>query len=108
MLPLAAKGFLLGWSVAWPPGPINAQMLRRALSDGFWPAFLIGAGASCGDFCWALAVIAGAGAFLNVPGMRTALGFLSLALLIALAALFFRSAWNSWLHHKKAQATPAP
>jgi hypothetical protein len=26
-----ANGYILGWSVAWPPGPINAEMIRRGL-----------------------------------------------------------------------------
>ena len=25
------NGFVLGWSVAWPPGPVNAEMLRRSV-----------------------------------------------------------------------------
>jgi threonine/homoserine/homoserine lactone efflux protein len=37
------NGLILGWSVAWPPGPINAEMIRRALKPGsqgggFWAA----------------------------------------------------------------------
>ena len=62
--PLAtlASGLLLGWSVAWPPGPINAEMIRRALARGFWPAYSVGLGACSGDFLWALGVALGAGA----------------------------------------------
>src|SRR6476646_9752467 len=26
-----ANGYILDWSVAWPPGPINAEMIRRGL-----------------------------------------------------------------------------
>src|SRR5206468_4071958 len=25
------NGYILGWSVAWPPGPINAEMIRHGL-----------------------------------------------------------------------------
>jgi len=37
------NGFVLGWSVAWPPGPVNAEMIRRGLmpkdrGGGFWSA----------------------------------------------------------------------
>ena len=70
---LVAQGLLLGWSVAWPPGPINAEMIRRALARGFWPAFAVGAGASSGDFAWAVAVALGAGALADLPGVRPAL-----------------------------------
>ena len=95
------NGFLLGWSVAWPPGPINAEMLRRTLlprerGGGFWAAWQLGLGACTGDFLWALAVMAGAGALLNTPRIRLILGVISLLLLLLLAAMFARSAWRSW------------
>ena len=59
------NGLVLGWSVAWPPGPINAEMIRRALlpwgqGGGFWAAWQLGLGACTGDFLWALGVAAGA------------------------------------------------
>ena len=60
-----ATGAVLGWSVAWPPGPINAEIIRRGLTRGFWSAFVVGLGASCADFFWALAVALGAGALCN-------------------------------------------
>jgi threonine/homoserine/homoserine lactone efflux protein len=94
------NGFLLGWSVAWPPGPINAEMLRRTLlprdqGGGFWAAWQLGLGACTGDFLWALAVMAGAEAVLNTPRIRLLLGFVSLILLLLLAAFFARNAWRS-------------
>ena len=60
------NGFLLGWSVAWPPGPVNAEMIRRGLlprkeGGGFWETWSVGLGACTGDFLWAFAVAAGAG-----------------------------------------------
>ena len=71
------NGLILGWSVAWPPGPINAEMIRRALishkqGGGFWAAWQIGLGACSGDFLWALGVAAGAGALLasTLPAER--------------------------------------
>jgi threonine/homoserine/homoserine lactone efflux protein len=94
------NGFLLGWSVAWPPGPINAEMLRRTLlprssGGGFWGAWQLGPGACTGDFLWALAVMAGAGALLNTPRVRLVLGVISFVLLLLLAAMFARNAWRS-------------
>lgn len=96
MIPLLLKGFLLGWSVAWPPGPINAEMIRRGLARGFGPAFALGAGASTGDFCWAIVVSLGAGALFDFPGLRLALGIVSCLLLFALAWLFLRSAFAAY------------
>ena len=60
-----ANGYILGWSVAWPPGPINAEMIRRGLlpkdrDGGFWSAWPIGLGACTGDFIWAFGISVGA------------------------------------------------
>ena len=103
--PLLLKGFLLGWSVAWPPGPINAQMMQRGLERGFWPAWALGLGACTGDFTWAIAVSLGAGALIGVPGVRTVLGVGSVALLLFLAWTFGRGAWKAW--HVSRAATDA-
>ena len=93
---LLLKGFLLGWSVAWPPGPINAEMIRRGLERGFLPAWALGLGACSGDFLWAVAVSLGAGALIDVPGVRPVLGVVSIALLLFLAWTFGRGAWRAW------------
>lgn len=98
---LLLQGFLLGWSVAWPPGPINAEMLRRGLlpktsGGGFWSAWRVGLGACTGDFLWALGVSAGAGALINTPKVRLALGIISLGLLLFLASVFLRGAWRAY------------
>ena len=102
------SGLILGWSVAWPPGPINAEMIRRGLlpraaGGGFWSAWQVGLGACTADFCWALAVAAGAGALINTPRIRFVLGLVSLALLLLLAAVFLRGAWRA----ARAQRTAA-
>ena len=94
------NGLILGWSVAWPPGPVNAEMIRRGVlsheqGGGFWAAWRIGLGACTGDFIWALAVTAGAGAMLNKPGVRLTLGLISFALLLFLTFTFSRAAWQA-------------
>ncbi len=99
------NGFVLGWSVAWPPGPVNAEMIRRGLlpqeqGGGFWETWRVGLGACTGDFLWALAVATGAGAVLNKPGVRTMLGTISLMLLLVLAVVFSRAAWITARHTK--------
>jgi len=96
VLPLIGKGLLLGWSVAWPPGPINSEMIRRGLSRGFWPAYALGLGACSGDFLWALAVSLGAGALTRVPAVEMVLAAVSFVLLLVLAAVFFRHALHGW------------
>ncbi|MDQ2824587.1 MAG: LysE family transporter [Verrucomicrobiota bacterium] len=102
------NGFVLGWSVAWPPGPVNAEMIRRGLlppseGGGFWPTWRVGLGACSGDFLWAFAVAAGAGTLLNQPRVRAILGLISLALLLALAVVFSLAAWRTAHHQKRAQ-----
>jgi threonine/homoserine/homoserine lactone efflux protein len=110
---IVLNGLLLGWSVAWPPGPINAEMIRRMLipkraGGGFWSAWSVGLGACTGDFTWALAVTAGAGAFLNQSGVRTTLGIVSFFLLLILAAIFARSAWKAARTLKSRESQTAP
>lgn len=90
------EGFAFGWSVAWAPGPINAEIARRALARGAGPAFAVSLGAASGDWIWALLTSLGAGLLLKGPAARLALGVVSTALLLALAAVFLRGAWHGW------------
>lgn len=106
MLSLVRDGFLLGWSVAWPPGPINAEMIRRALARGFWNAWTVGLGAVSGDFLWALAVGFGAGRLAKVPGVTVVLGVTSIVLLVLLAWLFLRGALAAWRAGRSGAAPP--
>lgn len=102
---LAAYGFILGWSVAWPPGPINAEMLRRGLAGGFFPAFAVGLGACSGDALWAIAVTLGIGLILG-PGARLFLALVSTGLLLALSAVFLRGAWRAWRQQRASIPDP--
>ncbi len=112
-LAILLNGFILGWSVAWPPGPINAEMIRRGLlpkhrGGGFWAAWPLALGACTGDFLWAFCVSLGAGAVLNGPGIRRALAVVSLLLLLFLAARFAHSAWRVYHTHRAATAGMSP
>ena len=89
---LAGAGFLLGWSVAWPPGPINAEMARRCLAGGFWAGYGLILGACTGDGLWALLVALGVGVLFTSAVAQTVLGVLSLGLLAMLAVTFARRA----------------
>ena len=83
--------------MAWPPGPINAEMIRRSLERGFWPAWSLGLGACSGDFLWAVAVSLGAGVLIEVHGVGPVLGFISIVLLLFLAWTFGKGAWRVWV-----------
>ena len=98
------SGFILGWSVAWPPGPISAEMVRRCLAGGFWAGFSLNFGACTGDAVWALAVALGIGLIFTTPGAQLALGVVSLALLGMLGVSFALRAWRAWA---RAPAPPA-
>ena len=103
------NGLLLGWSVAWPPGPVNAEIIRRGIQPpaeggGFWSAYKVALGACLGDFCWALGVALGADAIINTPAIRVSLGVLSLVLLLFLAALFAHNAWRIAREHRADQS----
>jgi threonine/homoserine/homoserine lactone efflux protein len=103
---LVGYGFLLGWSVAWPPGPINAEIARRGLARGFWAGAGVGGGACCGDGIWAVLVALGIGALFHAPATRLVMGGISIALLLALAGVFLRGAWRRlWAG---AATVPAP
>jgi threonine/homoserine/homoserine lactone efflux protein len=107
------NGFILGWSVAWPPGPVNAETIRRGLlprdrGGGFWSAWPIGIGACVGDFTWAFGVSLGAGALLNSISVRRALAVVSLVLLLILALTFARSAWRTFRSHRSNAAVASP
>ncbi len=92
---LVATGFLLGWSVAWPPGPINAEIARRASSGRFVSAITLLAGASSGDALWALGVSLGVGLVFQGSRARWLMGAASIALLLALSFVFLRGAWRA-------------
>lgn len=102
-------GLVLGWSVAWPPGPVNAELIRRSIlppaqGGGFSAALKIALGAATGDFLWALAVFAGVGVVMNKPAVRVSLGVVSFALLLFLAAKFAHNAWRIAREHKAQQS----
>ena len=93
---LVGSGFLLGWSVAWPPGPINAEMARRCLTGGFWAGYGLILGACVGDGLWAVVVALGVGVLFTGPVAQLVLGVLSLGLLAMLAVTFARRAYAAF------------
>lgn len=104
---LALYGFVLGWSVAWPPGPINAEMVRRGLAHGFRRAIGVGLGACSGDALWAVAVALGAGLLVG-PEARFVMALASAALLLLLAAVFLKGAWRGWRERSEAALERGP
>ena len=104
--PLLATGFLLGWSVAWPPGPINAESARRCLAGGFWAGFSLLLGACSGDALWAVLVSLGIGILFVAPLARAVMGVVSVALLVALSVVFVRGACRALRAPRPTVAAP--
>jgi threonine/homoserine/homoserine lactone efflux protein len=100
-----AKGYILGWSVAWPPGPINAEMIRRGLlpkdrGGGFWSAWPIGLGARAPAISSGpLAFPSAQGPCSTRSGIRRVLAIVSLGLLLLLAVRFTIGAWKIYRAH---------
>ena len=105
---LLGTGFLLGWSVAWPPGPINAEIAHRCLARGFWAGFGLLLGACSGDALWALLVAFGVGTVFTTPAMHLVLGVVSIVLLLALAFVFLRGAWRDLRAGPTVAVAPRP
>lgn len=105
---LIGTGFLLGWSIAWPPGPNNAEIARRALSRGFWAGYAVLLGGALGDAVWALGAAFGVGAMRTLAGLHGALTWVSVLLLVGLAAMFLRAAWRGARGGQAAARTTSP
>jgi threonine/homoserine/homoserine lactone efflux protein len=90
LTPLVA-GALLSWSLAAPPGPINALMAHAAAERGFWLGWVYGLGAIAGDMTMlaltALGVLRVVDAF---PWLRVALALVGAGLM----AWFAVGAWR--------------
>ncbi len=85
--------FALGIAFSAPPGPVNAEAVRRGLHRGFWGAFLTEVGALVGDAAWAILALSGA-AFLAARGhVSRLLGVVGALLLFVLGGNALRDAW---------------
>jgi threonine/homoserine/homoserine lactone efflux protein len=106
LLALVLEGLLIGWSVAWPPGPINAEIIRRCLARGPAAGLVVALGAVSGDALWAVATTLGAGLLLAGAATRLALGVVSTALLLVLAWIFLKGAWRGVVAWRRAEPPP--
>lgn len=51
-MPSLIQGFLIGFAIAAPVGPIGVLCIRRTLADGRLTGFLSGLGAASADMCY--------------------------------------------------------
>jgi L-lysine exporter family protein LysE/ArgO len=52
MVAVLIEGFLLGVAVSLSFGPVNVEMIRRALAQGFWNATAFGGGSASADLVY--------------------------------------------------------
>ena len=90
---IVLTGIALGVAYCAVPGAVNTECIRRGLSGGFRPAFLIQGGALLGDMVWATLGLTGAAIILGFEPLVILLGLVGAGFLFSLARNAFRSAW---------------
>ncbi len=85
-------GFVCGFVVCIPVGPVNLTVIRYALRKGFLPAFLVGLGAAAAEMIYAAALLAGHTTILDKPLVRDTMRAVAVAViaLIGIRSLLFR------------------
>ena len=78
------QNILLGLTLAAPIGPVNVEIIKRGLSNGFRQAILTGAGAMCADATYLTLILFGLTSFLNNAVMINVLGIAGSFILIYL------------------------
>ena len=58
---------ILGFTLAAPIGPVNSARLDKGIKNGFWHAWIVGAGSMIADGVFMLLVYLGMVRFLSVP-----------------------------------------
>jgi len=69
------QNIILGVSLAAPIGPVNIEVVKRGLRDGFWPAFLLSLGAASADTTYLLVIYFGLSNFITIPIVKTVIWF---------------------------------
>jgi threonine/homoserine/homoserine lactone efflux protein len=81
--PLLA-GFICGFVVAVPVGPVNLTVINHALRKGFVDAFLVGAGAVAAETMYAALMLWGHASILDEPRVVLALRIVAVVVITAL------------------------
>src|SRR3954471_17206890 len=58
---------ILGFTLAAPIGPVNSARLDKGIKNGFWPAWVVGAGSMIADGIFMMMVYFGMVQFLEIP-----------------------------------------
>ena len=97
-LGLVAEGVLLGLGAAVPIGPVNVQIARHALRNGFVPAFSLGCGAVTVDVVYAILASVGIGHVAESGPVMWVLRLGGVALLTYLGVMCLRSEREAFRH----------
>ena len=89
--PLIA-GFICGFVVSIPVGPVNLTVINQALRNGFLRAFHVGLGAIFAETIYATLLMAGHSSVLDKPHVRDALRVISVVVIVGvgLRSLLFK------------------
>lgn len=97
-------GAVLAWSLAAPPGPINALIAHDAARRGFWAGWSIGLGAVTGDMTMLLLTSLGVLRVVDAfPWLKVVFAIVGAALLL----YFGFSAWRTVRRHGDGNETTA-
>lgn len=77
-------GFICGFVVSVPVGPVNLTLINYALRKGFGPAFLVGLGAICAETFYAALMLAGHSSILNHPTVVWTMRIMALVVIVVL------------------------
>ena len=105
---LFAKGILLGLGAAAPIGPVNVQIARHALRDGFRPGFALGCGAVTVDVAYAVLASVGAERLARVPQVEWGLRIGGIIFLTYLGVMCLRGERQAWRADPIAAAPGVP
>ena len=90
LLQALLAGFVCGFVVCVPIGPVNLTVIRYALRRGFLPALLIGFGSAGADTIYATALLAGHTSILDMPVMRDVMRVVAFVVIVIIG---IRSLW---------------
>ncbi|EZH64943.1 hypothetical protein DH09_20780 [Bacillaceae bacterium JMAK1] len=79
------KMLILGVSLAAPVGPVNIEMIKRGISGGFFPSWLVGLGAMTADLIFLAIIFFGLSHFIELPIVQAIIIMIGGSLLVYLS-----------------------
>lgn len=107
-LPVFIKGIALGLGAAVPIGPVNVQIARRALREGFTSGLALGCGAVTVDVVYAILSSLGLRRVAEIPAVHWTLGVGGTVLLAYLGVTSLGGERQAWRLDPFANRTAAP